>query len=290
MNQNRFFTLETESRNVFIQIPKIFAIEGSKYFNMSMEAKYLYGILADRNKLSIKNGWIDEQQRVFFLYSQAEIGKMIGKDVKTVRKYLKQLEDFGLLHRERQGLNKTDRLYLLQVETSESLCYQLMGKISPSKREKKSHQESSNFPTNNNDLNNNKINNNNINQSILDNNENNSISSTKEDEGLIDSKTKEGRISLIAEQHGFNISKDEASNLLYLADEKDIIANILKAKATGNYIANPFQYILTMITNKNNQVQPRAVTSTEEVNPKSFNNFQGREYDYDSLEKKLLGW
>ena len=26
------------------------------------------------------------------------------------------------------------------------------------------------------------------------------------------------------------------------------------------------------------------------VTPKSFNNFEAREYDYDTLEKKLLGW
>lgn len=29
---------------------------------------------------------------------------------------------------------------------------------------------------------------------------------------------------------------------------------------------------------------------TEEINPMSFNNFEAREYDYDSLENKLLGW
>lgn len=29
---------------------------------------------------------------------------------------------------------------------------------------------------------------------------------------------------------------------------------------------------------------------TEEVNPMSFNNFEAREYDYDALENKLLGW
>ena len=29
---------------------------------------------------------------------------------------------------------------------------------------------------------------------------------------------------------------------------------------------------------------------TEEVNPMSFNNFEAREYDYDALEDKLLGW
>lgn len=28
----------------------------------------------------------------------------------------------------------------------------------------------------------------------------------------------------------------------------------------------------------------------EEINPKSFNNFPAREYDFDSLEAKLLGW
>lgn len=29
---------------------------------------------------------------------------------------------------------------------------------------------------------------------------------------------------------------------------------------------------------------------TAGINPRSFNNFKSREYDYDSLEKKLLGW
>lgn len=31
-------------------------------------------------------------------------------------------------------------------------------------------------------------------------------------------------------------------------------------------------------------------TKSQEVNPLKFNNFEAREYDYDSLEKKLLGW
>lgn len=31
-------------------------------------------------------------------------------------------------------------------------------------------------------------------------------------------------------------------------------------------------------------------SQTQEVNPMKFNNFEAREYDYDSLEKKLLGW
>jgi hypothetical protein len=30
--------------------------------------------------------------------------------------------------------------------------------------------------------------------------------------------------------------------------------------------------------------------TTNSINNNSFNNFEGRQYDYDSLEKKLLGW
>ena len=32
------------------------------------------------------------------------------------------------------------------------------------------------------------------------------------------------------------------------------------------------------------------ISRPQEVNPLKFNNFEAREYDYDSLEKKLLGW
>lgn len=155
MNNNRFFTLETESRNQFYQIPKVFMLEESKYFNMSAMAKLLYGVLADRNSLSIKNGWVDDDRRVFFLFKQDEIGKMVGvKDTKTVRKYLKELETYGLLHRERQGLNKADKLYLLQVEVAESQSYQLMGKNPLSGEGNNPVQEEGNSPTNNTNINN----------------------------------------------------------------------------------------------------------------------------------------
>lgn len=133
MEMNRFFTLETEARNQFYQVPKVFMLEESKYFKMSAMTKLLYGVLADRNSLSIKNGWVDDDKRVFFLFCQEEIGKLLGiKDTKTVRKYLKELESLDLLYRKRQGLNKTDKFYLLQVEVYESQSYQLIGKNSRS--------------------------------------------------------------------------------------------------------------------------------------------------------------
>lgn len=52
---------------------------------------------------------------------------------------------------------------------------------------------------------------------------------------------------------------------------------------------------LTAIENKeasfkNSNAKKNFTSSKQEVNPMKFNNFEAREYDYDSLEKKLLGW
>ena len=41
---------------------------------------------------------------------------------------------------------------------------------------------------------------------------------------------------------------------------------------------------------KNSQSSRSYSQTKQEVNPMKFNNFEAREYDYDSLEKKLLGW
>ena len=120
MNSNKFFTLKKKKKNKFYQIPKAFMLENSKYFSMSSMAKLAYGILRDRHCLSISNGWIDEKQRVYFLFKQQEIAKLLGiSDLKTVRKYLVELETMGLLYREKQGFHKPDKLYLLQFDVEE---------------------------------------------------------------------------------------------------------------------------------------------------------------------------
>lgn len=162
MNANRFFTLETESRNQFYQVPKIFMMEESTYFKMSAMAKLTYGVLADRNSLSISNGWIDDERRVFFLFNQKALCAVLGvKDPKTVRRYLKELESADLLYRESQGDGMVDRLYLLQVDVDESQSYQLMGQNALPLRAKCPTPPRAKCPTNNtNTINNTDINNN----------------------------------------------------------------------------------------------------------------------------------
>ena len=52
----------------FYRIPKAL-FQGPRFQSLSTDAKTLYGILLDRMSLSVKNGWLDEQNRVFILFT-----------------------------------------------------------------------------------------------------------------------------------------------------------------------------------------------------------------------------
>ena len=153
---NRYFTLQGEAKELYFKIPNVFLMEDSKYMKMSATSKLLYGILWQRTSLSILNGWVDDEKKVYFYFKQDEIGKLINvKDPKTVRKYLKELEKFDLLDRVNQGLNLPDRLYLKHAEVSEMQLYQLMGKYSLSGQGNIPYPEGEKFPTNKKENNNN---------------------------------------------------------------------------------------------------------------------------------------
>ena len=156
--KNKFFTLETENRRKFYQVPKQFMDKSSKYFNMNLISKLLYGILLDRHSLSIKNNWLDKENRIYFIFIQAELCDLLGvKDPKTVRKYLKQLEEYNLLYRKKQGKNLPDLLYLLQIDTEQNNISEdnnKTGKDSPSKQGDIPSQDKDDSPKNNTKINN----------------------------------------------------------------------------------------------------------------------------------------
>ena len=60
----------------FYRIPKALFQE-PRFQSLSTDAKTLYGILLDRMSLSAKNGWLDEQGRVFIIFT-------IEDDVKEI--------------------------------------------------------------------------------------------------------------------------------------------------------------------------------------------------------------
>lgn len=57
-------------------------------------------------------------------------------------------------------------------------------------------------------------------------------------------------------------------------------------KEEGKY----FSLLKKIYLDNGNFSKKNTSSASEEVDPKSFNNFTARNYDYDELEKKLLGW
>ena len=177
----RYFTIYEEVKEQYYKIPKAFMLEESKYFEMSPMAKLIYSILSDRNSVSIKNKWVDEEKRVYFVYKQEELCKILGiKHTATARKYLKELESYELLERVRQGLNKPDRLYLLHPEVTEEEIYKILNNEETQEKEEENSDETSKI---NGQIKNDYQENQNLSSSNINNNNTNDINNIKKEKG-----------------------------------------------------------------------------------------------------------
>ena len=94
----------------FYRIPKALFQE-SRFQNLSTDAKTLYGILLDRMSLSAKNGWLDEQGRVFIIFTIEDVKRALCCADNKATKLLRELEEFGLIERKRRGLGKPSLVY-----------------------------------------------------------------------------------------------------------------------------------------------------------------------------------
>lgn len=95
----------------FIRIPKLM-LTGDMFSSLSIAAKVLYGVLLDRMSLSMKNGWFDEENRVFIIYQIGEIQEDLGFTKKKAMDLLSELETFGLLEKKRRGHGLPNILYI----------------------------------------------------------------------------------------------------------------------------------------------------------------------------------
>ena len=95
----------------FVRIPRIM-LTGKEFQVLSMAAKMLYGVLLDRMSLSMKNGWFDEDNRVYIIYQISEIQDDLGFSKKKAMELLSELEDFGLLQKKRRGRGLPNILYV----------------------------------------------------------------------------------------------------------------------------------------------------------------------------------
>ena len=96
----------------FLRVPKIL-LQHEEYYGISAEAKLLYSLLLDRTGISRRNGWKDDQDRVYIIFTIDEIRESLSCGNKKAIQLLDELENkAGLIERKRQGLGKPNLIYV----------------------------------------------------------------------------------------------------------------------------------------------------------------------------------
>ena len=115
MKFNYYYGSQAEQFS-FVRIPRIMLTDKS-FQSLSMAAKVLYGVLLDRMSLSMKNGWLDEDNRVYIIYQIGEIMEDLGFTKKKAMDLLQELEGFGLLEKKRRGHGLPNILFVKSFMT-----------------------------------------------------------------------------------------------------------------------------------------------------------------------------
>ena len=114
-----YFYGQTGELFSFYRIPKALFQE-QRFQSLSTDAKTLYGILLDRMSLSVKNGWLDKQDRVFILFTIEDVKRALCCADNKATKLLRELEEFGLIERKRRGLGRPSLVYVKNFSADSS--------------------------------------------------------------------------------------------------------------------------------------------------------------------------
>lgn len=122
MDENRkfdyYYGIEADQFS-FYRVPRLL-IKDERFKGLSSDAKLLYGLMLDRMSLSMKNGWLDEENRAYIIYTVDAIMEDLGCAKATCVKIMKELDSekgIGLIEKKRRGLGKPDIIYVKNFAT-----------------------------------------------------------------------------------------------------------------------------------------------------------------------------
>ena len=111
MQYEYFYGAQAEQFS-FYRIPKALFTEPN-FRELSTDAKALYGILLERMSLSLKNQWLDAQNKVYIIFTVEEIMDALNCANQKATRLMVELEkQAGLIERKRQGLGKPNLIYV----------------------------------------------------------------------------------------------------------------------------------------------------------------------------------
>lgn len=126
------YGLEAE-QYAFFRIPKVL-MSDPLFRTLSLEAKVLYGMMIDRLVLSTKNGWKDDEGRIYIYFTIEDICESFNCGKDKAIKALKELEkDVGLIKRKKQGQGKPTMIFVKNftrvLEEGENIGIPDFGKV-----------------------------------------------------------------------------------------------------------------------------------------------------------------
>ena len=113
MQFDYFYGNEAE-QFTFYRIPKVL-VTSPQFKRVSDSAKLLYGLMLDRMGLSIKNGWVDENNRAYIFFTTKDVMEQMCCGTEKATKILAELDSekgIGLIERKKQGQGKPAIVYL----------------------------------------------------------------------------------------------------------------------------------------------------------------------------------
>ena len=130
MDQSNFnFTNAKRAYEVkFYALPQIL-LQGEKYKDLSDSAILLYSVLRDRLSYSLSNNWVDENNNVYFIYTNNELKDLRNWSNNKINKIKHELMDANLLYQKHMGFNpksgknEPNRLYLADLEVTAKDVY-----------------------------------------------------------------------------------------------------------------------------------------------------------------------
>ena len=108
-----YYGIEAEQFS-FYRVPRLL-IKDERFKGLSSDAKFLYGLMLDRMSLSMKNGWLDDENRAYIIYTIENIREDLGCSKEKAVKVLAELDaskGIGLIEKIRRGLGKPDIIYV----------------------------------------------------------------------------------------------------------------------------------------------------------------------------------
>ena len=85
-----YYGMEAE-QFTFYRVPRLLVKDG-RFRGLSSDAKLLYGRMLDRMALSMKNSWLDNENRAYIIYSVENIAEDLGCSKPTCTKIIKELD------------------------------------------------------------------------------------------------------------------------------------------------------------------------------------------------------